>query len=38
MCTHTNTLSIKNRLIKGNSLISVIKEGIIERLVHRDKN
>ncbi len=36
--TQTNTRSIKDRLIKGNSLISVIKEGIIERLVHRDKN
>lgn len=36
--TQTNSLLIKDRLIKGNSLISVIKEGIIERLVHGDKN
>lgn len=39
LCTHTqtNTSSIKDRLIKGNNLISVIKQGIIERLVHGDK-
>ena len=36
--TQTNTRSIKSRLIKGNSLISVIKEGIIERLLHRDRS